>query len=156
MSYPSQGNLSEFFIPVIAVAGTSSIPLAAIDIGASSGDHGDFVCMRPCTVKQLLFAVTLENVSGTVTPPTVVFTKRVTPGTSSGGSAMGTLTIPSGTAIGKVVYKKITPVDFAIGDCVHIAWTIGSGTPTGQGNADVFAEYSPEIAGNNSDMIESA
>lgn len=154
--YEQFGNMLQFFRPVMAVAGNDTKPLCAIDIGAASSDHGDFVCVRPCVVKTLLFAVTLEAASGTSVAPTVVFTKRITPGSASGGSAMGTLTIPTGTAIGKVVYKNITPVKFVIGDCIHLAWTVGTGTPTGMGEADVFADLDPEVPANNSDMIASA
>lgn len=156
MSYPQHGNILGFFRPIMAVAANDTKPLCDIDVGASSGDHGEFICHRPCTVKQLLFAVTLEAISGTSAAPTVVFTKQIIAGSASGGSAMGTLTLPTGTAIGKTVYKQITPVDFKVGDVIHIAWTIGTGTPTGQGNADVYAEYKPEVAGNQSDMIASA
>lgn len=156
MSYPLQGNLLQFFRPVMAEAHNDTRPLCAVDIGAASGDHGDFICTRRCTVKTLLFALSLEAASGTVTAPTVVFTKRVTPGTASGGSAVGTLTVPSGTALGKTVYKNITPINFVVGDCIHIAWTVGSGTPTGIGDADVYCELDPEIPGNESDMIASA
>ena len=154
--YPQHGNILDFFRPIMAVAANDTKPLCDIDIGAASADHGVFVCHRPCTVKQLLFAVTLEAVSGTVTAPTVVFTKRIIANSASGGSAMGTLTIPSGTGIGKTVYKFITPVSFKVGDCINIAWTIGTGTPTGMGNAEIYAELSSEVPGNEPDMIASA
>ena len=156
MSYPQHGNMLEFFRPVMVVAANDTKPLCAIDIGASSGAHGDFVCIRPCTVKQLLFSVSLEAVSGTTTAPTVVFTKYTAPGVSAGSTAMGTLIIPTGTAVGKTVYKAVTPVAFDVGQAIHLAWTVGVGTPTGQGDADVYAEYTPEIAGNNSNMVASA
>lgn len=150
------GNFSDFFKPVIAVAGTSSIPFAAVDIGAGSGAHGDWVCVKPCYVKRLKFIVTLEAAGGSSVAPTVVFTKYLLPGSSSGSSAMGTLTIPDGTAIGKTVYKDITPVKFSVGQAVHIAWTVGTGTPTGQGEAEIDADWDPETAANNSSMIASA
>lgn len=155
MSYPQQGNLLSFFVPVMAVAGSSTLPLATIDIGAASATHGEYICVRSCTVKELLFAVTLEAVSGTTAPPTVVFVKRPTPFSATSEAAIGTLTIPSGTAVGKVVYKLVTPVNLAVGESIQIKWTIGTGTPTGMGNADLMAELKPEIEGNNADMIAS-
>ena len=156
MSYVNQGNLLDFFRPKMAVAANDTKPLCAIDIGASSADHGEWVCIKPCTVTELLFTVSLEAASGTVTAPTVVFTKRPTPGSATNEAVMGTLIIPSGTAIGKTVYKRITPVSFAVGEAIELAHTIGSGTPTGQGDADVIADYDVEVAGNNSNMIASA
>lgn len=156
MSYPQQGNILDFFAPVMAVAADDTKPLADIDVGASSGDHGQFVCMRPCSIKQLLFAVTSEAISGSSVAPTVVFKKRVLIGSDTGAVAMGTLTLPHGTAIGKTVYKDITPVNFKVGDVILISWTIGTGTPTGMGHADALGELAPEVPGNMSDMIASA
>lgn len=156
MSYEKQGNLMSFFVPVMAVAANATKPLATIDIGASSADHGEYVCVRPCFVNRVQAAVTIEAVSGTTTAPTVIFTKRTAYAVSSGEAVIGTLTLPSGTAIGKTVYKDITPVAFAVGEIIELSHTVGVGTPTGMVNADVLAEFDPEIAGNNSNMIASA
>lgn len=156
MSYPQQGNMLDFFKPSMAVSGSDTKPLCDMDIGASSADHGAFVCFKACTVTKILAAVTIEAVSGTSVAPTVVFSKRIILNSASGGSAMGTLTMPTGTAIGKTVYKEITPVDFAVGDAIFLAHTIGTGTPTGMVCPDVYAYAKPEQPGNQSDMIESA
>lgn len=150
------GNLISYFRPVMPEAHNDTRPMCAVDIGASSGDHGDWVCTRPCIIDRLIFAVTIEAASGTSVAPTVVYTKRLLYGSATGGSAMGTITVPTGTAIGKVMYKDITPVQFAVGDCVHVAWTIGTGTPTGIGEADCHCIDSYETAANNTDMIASA
>lgn len=156
MAYPQNGNLLEFFRPKMVVAANDTKPLCAIDIGASSADHGEFVCIKPCVVQTALFTVSLEAASGTSVAPTVVFTKRPTPGSATDEAVIATLTIPSGTAIGKTVYKHITPVKFAVGQALELAHTIGTGTPTGQGDADVIAAYDPEVSANNSNMIASA
>ena len=156
MSYVENGGFADFFAPMMAVAANDTKPACAIDIGASSGTHGEWVCIKPCSVQRLLFAVSLEAASGTTTAPTVVFKKRPTPGSSTSESTLGTLTIPSGTAIGVTVYKDITPVSFAVGQSIQVSWTIGVGTPTGQGNADIEASYSPEYYGNNSNMLASS
>lgn len=156
MGYPRTGGFLAFFKPMIAVAGTSSIPLAAVDIGASSGTHGEWVCFRACTVKQLQFILTLEAASGTSVAPTVVYKKYLIPGSSSGAVTLGTLTVPTGTAIGKTVYKNITPVKMVVGQSIQITWTVGTGTPTGMGEAELVAEADEEVPGNNSSMIASA
>ena len=156
MAYDIKDNRADFFEPMMAVAGNSTAPLCAIDIGASSGTHGEFVCVRPCLMREFLFAVTLEAAGGSSAAPTVVFKKRPTPGSSSGESTLATLTIPDGTAIGKVVYKRISPILMMPGQSIQVSWTIGIGSPMGQGNASWVADYSPENEGNNSNMIASA
>lgn len=155
--YELQGNFTDFFAPMMAVAANSTAPYCAVDIGASSGTQGEWVCTRPCVVHQLLFAVSLEAVVGTSTAPTVSFKKRPTPGSSSGQTTVGVLTIPDGTAVGKTVYKNVTPVAFSVGQSMQVSWTVGTGgTVAGQGNADLLADFSPEQPGNNSNMIASA
>lgn len=156
MSYEIKQGVLAYFMPNIPLADDAATVLKEIDIGASSADHGEFVCFRPCMVKRFAFAVTGEAVSGTSVAPTVIFTKRPTPLSSSGEAVVCTLTIPSGTAIGKVVYKDVTPVAFAVGDSIEVSHTVGTGTPTGMGHAFFECEEDPEYVGNNSDMILSA
>jgi len=156
MSYPQKGSMLDFFAPNIPLATTTAGVMREMDIGASSGDHGEYVCFRPCSVSQVAFALTGELAGGTSVAPTVIFKKRPTPLSATAESALGTLTIPDATAVGKVVYKNITPVDFAVGDSVEISWTIGTGTPTGIGVAYFVCDYDPEEPGNNSDMVASA
>jgi hypothetical protein len=128
-----------------------------MDIGAASADHGELICVRPCVVTRIGFILSGEAASGTVTAPTVIFTKRPTPLSATNESAIGTLTIPSGTAIGKVVYKDLSaPVTLSVGDSVEVSHTVGSGTPTGMGLYFFVCDDDPEHPGNNSDMIASA
>jgi len=154
MSYTEEAGA--YFMPIIAVGVTSAGPLIEVDIGAASADHGEMLCVRPCKVRRLQFTLVGEAASGTTTPPTVVFTKRPTPGSATSESVMGTLIIPSGSAIGATVYADIDPVDLDVGDSFEIAHTIGVGTPTGQGYWSVIADDRPEQPANNSEMIESA
>lgn len=156
MAYTQYGNFLDFFRPVMAVAGNATKPLCAIDIGASSADHGEWVCIRPCTVQKLIFNVTLEAAGGSSVAPQVVFTKRSAYGVSSGEAVIGTLTIPDGTAVGKTVIKNITPVKFEVGQSLEVSHVIGTGSPTGMGDADIEASYSPENTGNNSNIVVSA
>lgn len=149
-------SVGQYFRPNIPLATTTSGVLREIDIGAASADHGEFICIKPCSIKRFLFTVVGEAVSGTTTAPTVIFTKRPTPLSATSESVVCTLTIPSGTAIGKVIYKDVEPVNFSVGDSVEISWTIGVGTPTGMGFADFEVIDNPEVPGNNSDMVASA
>ncbi len=156
MAYDREGAHLQYFVPSIQLAENAAEVLKEVDIGASSGDHGEYLCVKACKVKQFQFSVSGEAVSGTSVAPTVVFTKRGTPHSSSGEAVLCTLTIPSGTAIGKTVYKAISPVAMAVGDSIEVAWTVGTGTPTGMGFASFICEDDPEVPANNSDMIASA
>lgn len=155
MSYErSLGHLA-YCIPNIPVATTTAGVLREIDVGASSANHGEYVCIRACTVNRLGFIVTGEVIGGTSSAPTVVFTKRPTPLSATDESVMGTLTIPDTTAVGKAIYSEIN-VDLEVGDSVEVAWTIGSGSPTGMGHAFFQCEDKPEVPGNNTDLTASA
>lgn len=149
MAYVQAGTLLNYFAPDAAA------PIIKIDIGAASADAGELSCIRPCRIKQLQFHVTDEAVVGTTTAPTVVFTKRGTPNSSSGEAVVGTLVVPTGTAVGKVLYKDVD-VAFDIGDVVEISHTVGTGDPAGQGIASAICEDAPEVPANMSDMIASA
>lgn len=155
MAYPEQGSHLSYFIPNIPLALNAAEVLKEVDIGASSGDHGELICIKPCHIKRFQFTLTGEAASGTVTAPTVIFTKRPTPLSATGESVVCTLTIPSGGAIGKTYYKDVD-VAMAVGDSIEVSWTVGSGTPTGMGCYSFVCHNDPEVAGNNSDMVASA
>jgi hypothetical protein len=153
MSYSD--NAGDFFILGAKLDGSADVN-KAIDIGAASGTHGEIYCKKPCKVKRVGFLLNEELAGGTSAAPTVVFRKRPTPLSSSGDSAVATLTVPDATAVGKVVYKDFSPVAFAVGDAINITWTVGTGTPTGIGRWFLEADDDPETPANNSDMVASA
>lgn len=157
MSYPQAGNRLQFFEPVMAVGGGDAKPLCAIDIGAANATHGEFVCVVPCVIRSAKFSVTKEAVVGTTTAPYVIMKKCTTPGAGGTVSAIATITVPTGSAVGAVIYKENLNVQMAVGDVVEIQHVIGTGgTVTGQGNLDWFCEYSPEAPANNTDMSASS
>lgn len=155
MAYQESGGTLKYFTPKAGLAAGAITVLEELDIGASSGDHGEVICVKPCTIKRLWFMPVTEAASGTVTAPTVVFTKRPTPGSATGESAAGTLTIPSGTAIGTPVYKDVN-VQMEPGDALEISWTVGVGTPTGKGHWWLEAYDTPEDSRNVSNAVKSA
>jgi len=157
MAYPNSGNRHQYFEPICDVAGTTAKPMCSVDIGASNGTHGEFVCVVPCRIIAAKFSVTLENVVGTTTAPYVVLTKYTTPGAGGTATVIGTITVPTGTAIGSVIYKKNLTTALAVGDVVQIKWVVGTGgSVAGQGNIDWYCEYSPESEGNNTDLAASS
>jgi len=123
-----------------------------IDIGATGADHGEMLCVKPCTVYRLQFTLVSEASSGTTTAPTVLFKKRPTPASATGETTMGTLVILSGAAIGTTTFLDITPTKLAVGDAVEISHTVGVGTPTGKGFWSMLASDSPEDNRNNSEL----
>lgn len=139
MAYPENGGVLKYFMPIAGLAAGAITVLEQLDIGAASGDHGEMLCIKPCVLRRVGFVPIAEAVSGTTTAPTVVFTKRPTPLSATGEAVAGTLTVPSGTAIGAPVFKDVTPVYFQPGDSMEVSWTVGVGTPTGIGTW--FAEF---------------
>jgi hypothetical protein len=156
MSYVFNGGYGMFFKPLALLNAATVVVDGEIDIGASSGTHGELLCFKACRVTRVMFLLTSEQAGGTSVAPTVVFKKHPTPLSATGATTIGTLTIPDATAVGKCVYKDITPVSFTPGDTIEISWTIGTGTPTGIGMWGLIAEESPETPANVSDMIASA
>lgn len=80
---------------------------------------------------------------------------RPTPGSDTGSSTIGTLTIPIATAPGKNVYKKLTN-DFTIlpGSEVIVGFVAASGT--GSVTVGMVLDPSWDAPGNNANMIASA
>jgi hypothetical protein len=157
MGYPYKGNKLDFFEPIMAVAANDTKPLCAVDIGAANATHGEFVCVRPCTIREAQVLVSLEAVVGTTTAPYVVLTKYAAPAAGGDSAAIGTITVPTGTAVGKVVRKSGLSTSFAVGDVIQIKHVIGTGgTVTGQASVNWFCEPNDEVAGNNSDISSSS
>jgi len=154
MAYTEE--IGDYLTPIIPLATTDAGVMQEMDIGAASADHGEMLCTRRCQVARLQFTLVGELAGGTVTAPTVVFTRRPTPLSATAEVALGTLTIPDATAIGKTLFKDIDPVTLNVGDSMELAHTVGSGTPTGQGYWSVRVIPMPEDPRNESDMIKSA
>ena len=152
MGYAQKGSHLDFFTPLITLAQNAAEVLKEVDIGAASADHGELVCVRPCYVTQCGFVLTSEAAGGSSVAPTVIFTKRPTPLSATGEAIVATVTVAHGAAIGKVTYENNTPVKFNVGDSMEISWTVGTGSPTGQGVYYFICDESPEVAGNNTDM----
>ena len=149
MAYPQKASHLAFFSPDAAA------PIIVIDVGAASADAGELSCNLSCRVKRLMFHVTDEAVVGTTTAPTVVFTKRPTPNSATGEEVVGTLTLPTGTAVGETIFLDVD-VSFDIGDVMEISHTVGVGSPAGQGIAAFVCELSEEVTGNLSEVTATA
>lgn len=115
-----------------------------------------FTVLEQCQVSQLYFAISTATVStGDIV---VAFKRRPTLGSSSGEVTIGSLTIPSGVAAGRVYYKYVDPVVCAAGEQIVIEVTTAAAGMGAAGNGQGFfsAQQDPETDANNSDMVESA
>jgi hypothetical protein len=147
-----ENSVGAFFVP----AGTA--PLGVETVSAAIANHGEMICIRRCIVKKLMFVVTVAVV-GTTTAPVVTFAKRPTPGSDTGKTTIGTLTLPDGTAIGKVLYKKLSsPVVLNVGDALLLDHTVQAvgGSVAGAGYYAYEIDEYPEHDVNSSDMVASA
>jgi hypothetical protein len=87
--------------------------------------------MSQCAVNRLVFTVLTSPTGGTA--PILQFYFRPTPASTSGQVTLGTMTIPDATAIGKVVYKDVSPdaniltVGGQVCCCCSTADTVGTG-----------------------------
>lgn len=85
--------------------------------------------------------------------------RRVTFGSDVGRVAIGTLTFPDGTAVGKVLYKDVSPVVCYPGEqIIFEVSTAGtdSGVAAGAAIGLVSCEEDPEMPDNQSNMVASA
>lgn len=87
----------------------------------------------------------------------VAFKRYPTYGSSAGAVTLGTLTIPAGTAAGKVVYKRINPSNLIPGDqlVAEVTTAAAGGGAAGGALYSFSAEEDPEYPPNQSDMIAS-
>lgn len=145
------GPLSSAFIPV----GTG--PLGVEDAAATAAVHGEYLCIRPCVVKRIMFNVSIACIA-TTTAPVLRFSKRPLQGSDTNAVVLGTLTVPDTTAIGKVMYKNITPVKFAVGDTLKLenSQAAVGGSIACSGYYAFEADDCPEEPANLSDMVASA
>ncbi len=156
MSYVQSGNILNYFMPNIPLAETTAGVMGEMDIGAASGDHGEMICTKACSITSLGFILVGELAGGTSVAPQVLFKKRPTPLSATDESTIATVIVPDTTAIGKAVVKSDLAFDMNVGDSMEISWVIGTGTPTGIGFWFGEAADKPEIIGNNTDVSETA
>ena len=124
---------------------------------AAVGVYGGYLVTKRMVLKRFLFYVTAD-IAASTTAPKVVVKRWPAYNSSVGEVTCASLTIPTGTAAGKVVYKDLAPVEFFPGDelCFEHTVQTGDGTAAGAGFYDVIMDLEPEVPANESDMIASA
>lgn len=151
--YTESNNLGEYFIP----AGSAALDIEAVD--ASPAVHAEWVCVRSCQVKRVMFNVAV-TVAADGTAPVVEFNRRPTQGSASGEVLMDNITIPDGTAAGTIMYVDLAqPVAFAPGETLALEHTVqatDAGTAAGDGYYGALCIDDPEVPGNETNMVASA
>jgi hypothetical protein len=117
----------------------------------TAGVHGGYLVTKPCELAEFMFYVTTALTGSAV----VEVNQR--PSGSAGATGevlLAQLTIPDGTAVGKVVAKRIEPVQLNIGD--ELSFEMVTIATAGGGFYDVLLHADMEADGNQSDRITSA
>lgn len=125
----------------------------AENVAATAAVHGEYYVTKPCSVSEFKFIVTTAIV-GTTTAPIVALKRRPTPGSATGEVTIANMTLPNGTAAGKVVSVRFAPVQLNVGDALNFEHiTQAAGSPAGAGFYDVVLEQDFEVDGNQSDLV---
>lgn len=128
----------------------------AENVAASPAVYGGYLVAKPCSISEFKFYVTVAVV-GTSAVPVVEVNQRPTYNSSSGEILIDQITIPNGTAAGKVLSTRFAPVQLNVGDELsfeHV--TQAAGSPAGEGFYDAILEADFEADGNQSNHITSA
>ena len=136
--------------------------IQAIGDGRLSGTTADFAATQValCRVNQPcdLFSVGALILIAPTAESILTVTRRVLPGSDTGATAVAIITIPSLTAIGKIVYKEChiltvkLPVKLNAGD--ELVFTMAGTTLTWRPWFEAYPR--PEVKANNSDFLLSA
>lgn len=148
--------ISGSYVGALTPEGTAVI--AAENAAAAVAVHGSFLVEKQCRIKAVYFYVSIVCLAGT-TAPVVRFLRRPTYGSTTGQVVLGTITIPSGTAAGKVMYKLITPTTLFPGETLTFEHTVQAadpGTPTCSGYYGFEVELDPEVPANQPNLVLSA
>ena len=130
----------------------STAVFTAEDLSAAVAVYGGFLITKQCKIKRIGFYVT--TVISATTNPAVEFNRRPTYNSSSGEILLGTLTIPTTTAVGTVVYKDIDPVVLFPGDELSLEHTVQA-SATGAGFYVFEVCDDPEVPANQTKMLAS-
>lgn len=125
---------------------------------AAPGVYGAYLVTRSMKVKRIMFYVTTQSLTATVAP-VVEFKRRPTYNSATGELSIGTLTIPSGSTVGQVIYKDVTPYSLFAGDVFSLQLKTQGTDPGAAAGAGFFGfelEDDPETPANQSKMVASA
>jgi hypothetical protein len=130
--------------------------LAEETVSASAAVHGEYLVLKRCQIRRLMFSLT-EAIVATSTPPVVSFERRPTIGSDTDVEIIGTLTLPNAAAIGATFYKDVEPKTLEVGDTIKLNHTVQAvgGSVAGKGYYGFELIDHPDESANNAEMIES-
>lgn len=123
-------------------------------ITAAAAVYGSYIAHYPIMVQRFTFQVSTAVVDLT---SSIVAIQKVT--VANVTTSIATITIPTGTVAGKVLYKDFSPVKIGVGDKLQLAQTVQGalgGTPAGAGFYGFVASMQPEVMGNETNAVASA
>ena len=110
-----------------------------------------YVLFRPVEIVGICATITTAV---TVTAAILQLLYRPTPGSATGQTIIGTLTLPvTGSAIGQQVYKKVTPFEANPGG--QLIWELTQASTAGAVIPGVMINETTELPGNLTNMIAS-
>lgn len=127
-------------------------------LSASAAVYGEYYVTKPCSVSELRFIVSTA-IAASTTAPVIKIKQRPTPGSDTGAVDIASITIPDGTAAGKVMVKRVAPFQLNVGDSLcfqHVTQAADASAAAGAGFYDVVLEIDEEADGNQSDLVVSA
>jgi hypothetical protein len=128
----------------------------SVDLTSAAVADLSYVIGSQVTVKRLMLVISTATVSsGNIV---VAFKQYPTVGSSASAVTIGSLTIPTAIAAGKVYYKDIQGVVMGQGEelVCEVTTAAAGGGAAGVGYFMVEFERDPEYVGNQSDMVASA
>lgn len=140
-----------------AIVPKSNASLTAASL-VSAAVYASWAVMEQIQLTRIMLVVSTQTLTGLVAP-VVTFWARPTPASSSGEVSLGTLTIPSGSTVGQVIYKDIESIKIPPGYdlCVEVT-TAGTdgGSAAGAGFVGFKGFSNPEDPRNVAKMVKSA
>jgi hypothetical protein len=137
--------------------GSGTITTAA-NLAATAADWIVYNVQAPIVIRRISIFISTAVTAGNTAPIVSVYS-RPTTASSAGQVTIGTLTVPNGTAAGKVVYKELSSVRVQAGYDLALAVTTkagDAGTAAGAGFVGFMYEYDPEVPADQTKMIASA
>jgi hypothetical protein len=146
------GNPQEILVG--AITRNSNAHDTAVSLTAAAGVYGSYTVHYPVMLRRFSLAIStaVSDLTSSIVSLSKVSVANVT-------TEVTTITVPNGTAAGKVMVKDFTPVKVGIGDKIELKRkTQGGlgGTPAGAGFFGFLATLHPEYYGNETNATTSA
>ena len=131
----------------------------AVNLAAAAASYGGYAVLMPINIKRFLFMVTTTVTSG-LTAAQVQLLSRPTYGSSSGAVTLATLTIPTATAVGVVLYKDISDstrvqAGYELQIQAPSVQAVDGGTAAGTGWVGFLWEPSPDADAAEANLLKS-